>query len=514
MFKGQSMMTGNQNASFHTSSKDAALFCNAWRIFFGILAIVFVVEAGVMFLLPLLLPDDVNEVLEAIVDASLLTLGTAPLLWLAFIRPLQQAGLEKLAIIAAVAESAAEGLIIFDAEGKSHSVNNSASSIYGMKLEDLRTSNALKILPEEIAHLCTGDVHSPAKSAGRGVTDSRVLKQSMETAIRREDGRSLAVQISLSATLVREKPIYLAVVQDIDERKRHECELADLHQQLLDTSRRAGMSEIATGILHNVGNVLNSINVSVNLLKEMTRLGHAGDLQQAVEMLDQNRDRLAEFLSQDGKGAQLLQYLKSLSKTLQQEKKDFHGELDALIERVEHIKEVVSMQQTFARVSGVKEKFLLSDAIEDAIKINNAGLQRHGVNISCDICTQAEIVAERHKVIQILINLISNAKYAVSATDNPDKQVSICVDKQEDKLLVTVQDNGIGISQDHLARIFAHGFTTKKDGHGFGLHSSALAAKELAGTLVAESQGLGHGAAFTLSLPVSTSIPEDELCLT
>ena len=54
-----------------------------------------------------------------------------------------------------------------------------------------------------------------------------------------------------------------------------------------------------------------------------------------------------------------------------------------------------------------------------------------------------------------------------------------------------------------LGRIFTLGFTTRKDGHGFGLHSAALAAAEMGGSLVAESDGLGQGATFTLELPMA-----------
>ena len=109
---------------------------------------------------------------------------------------------------------------------------------------------------------------------------------------------------------------------------------------------------------------------------------------------------------------------------------------------------------------------------------------------------------DKHKILQILINVISNAKYAVSESTRRDKQITVRIGTDANRrVTIAVADNGIGIAQENLARIFAHGFTTKKDGHGFGLHSGALAAKEMGGCLTVHSEGLGHGATFTLELP-------------
>jgi two-component system, LuxR family, sensor kinase FixL len=70
------------------------------------------------------------------------------------------------------------------------------------------------------------------------------------------------------------------------------------------------------------------------------------------------------------------------------------------------------------------------------------------------------------------------------------------------RLRITVADNGVGVAPESFSRLFTQGFTTKKEGHGFGLHSSALAAEEMGGTLTCVSEGPGRGAAFTLELPL------------
>ncbi len=105
---------------------------------------------------------------------------------------------------------------------------------------------------------------------------------------------------------------------------------------------------------------------------------------------------------------------------------------------------------------------------------------------------------------QILVNLIRNAKYAVAHSSSPIKRVIVSILSPADKWVqIQIQDNGVGIAPENLNRIFAHGFTTKQVGHGFGRHSSALAAKEMGGALHAHSDGLGHGTLFTLELPVA-----------
>ncbi len=160
------------------------------------------------------------------------------------------------------------------------------------------------------------------------------------------------------------------------------------------------------------------------------------------------------------------------------------------------------MQQSFAKVSGVEESLNVTELVEDALRMNAGAISRQEIQVSREFMATPRITVEKHKVLQILINLVRNAKQACAETNQRESHVMLRVTQAEGRVQITVADNGVGISAENISRIFAHGFTTKKNGHGFGLHSGALAAKELGGSLKVTSAGLGQGAIFTLELPL------------
>jgi signal transduction histidine kinase len=303
-------------------------------------------------------------------------------------------------------------------------------------------------------------------------------------------------------------PGFSAFIRDLTERKKADAEREGLTKNLITASRQAGMAEVATGVLHNVGNVLNSVNISASASVNMIRKSRVGGVTKAAALLQEHAGRLDDFLTADDRGKQLLPYLSSLGEMLNREQAQVLEELDSLTKNIDHIKQIVAMQQSFARVAGTTEDIELSDVIEDAVKINLAGLDRHHVRLERRLAELPTIRTDKHKVLQVLTNLIGNAKYALSDKGGEDRRMVIetgrrdAADGGEQRVFVRVIDNGVGISRENLTRIFSHGFTTKKDGHGFGLHSGALAARELGGALIVHSDGVGEGAAFTLELPL------------
>jgi PAS domain S-box-containing protein len=291
---------------------------------------------------------------------------------------------------------------------------------------------------------------------------------------------------------------------DVTARKRAEAELAKLHAQMLVTSRQAGMAEVATGVLHNVGNVLNSVNVSATLVADHVRHSKGANVAKLAAMFGEHQADLAAFLTTDPRGRMIPGYLTTLSESLAQEQETLTQELGHLRKNIEHIKDIVAMQQSYAKNSGFIETVALVELVEDALRMNASSLARHDVELVCDFQVRPVVSTDKHKIMQILVNLMRNAKHACDETDRTDKRITVRVVGDARTVRISVSDNGIGIPAANLERVFNHGFTTKKTGHGFGLHSGALAAKELGGSLTVESEGPGHGATFILELPLQT----------
>jgi C4-dicarboxylate-specific signal transduction histidine kinase len=262
----------------------------------------------------------------------------------------------------------------------------------------------------------------------------------------------------------------------------------------------AGMAEIATGVLHNVGNVLNSLNVSVSLVGDHVKASRVGSLTKSVELFEKYPGGLPAFLATE-KGKVLPGYLTSVSKKLVEENTQVLGELKSITRNVDHIKAIVQMQQTYARPSGVLEPVRVHELVDDALRMGESSFAKHGIEVVKDYGDGATIVTDRHRVLQILINLISNARHALKDHSTAVQRLVVQVRRTATGVTLAVIDTGVGIPAENLDRIFVHGFTTKQEGHGFGLHASANAARELGGTLTAASAGPGKGATFTLELP-------------
>jgi len=293
----------------------------------------------------------------------------------------------------------------------------------------------------------------------------------------------------------------VVVTQDITELKAAALELERVHKQLVGASRQAGMAEIATNILHNVGNVLQSVNISASLVTENVKQSKAPGVRRVAALLLEHGQDVGSFVATDARGKQIPAYLATLGEQLLIEQAAALRELASLRSNIEHIKDTVVMQQNFAKVCGVTEIVNIVDVVEDSLRLNADAFSRHGVTIKREFSPVPPISVDKHKVLQILVNLVSNAKNACNESGRREKLLTVRVECVGQRLRVSVKDDGVGIPAENLTRIFNHGFTTRKQGHGFGLHSCALAAQDLGGSLHAESDGHGHGATLILELP-------------
>jgi signal transduction histidine kinase len=317
------------------------------------------------------------------------------------------------------------------------------------------------------------------------------------------------VKSSLSLSAVVEnaaQAVRVGIVRDLADEKRAAKQLADMNIKLVDASRMAGMADVASGILHNVGNVLNSVNVSVTLLDDTVRRSNAEGVVKIAALLKSKSEAeggLAAFFAHDEKAKKVPDFVDALAKQLSGERGKLGEEIGALRKNVDHIREIVAMQQAYTSKSGVSESLQILDVVNDAAELSIDTKGRGEIEVIRDFDELPILTIDRHRTMQILVNLLRNARHAVRDSHRDDPRITIRVRNRGDRFTICVEDNGIGVAAQNFARLFEQGFTTKKDGHGYGLHSSANVARELGGSLTAHSEGAGRGATFTLDLPLT-----------
>jgi PAS domain S-box-containing protein len=396
-------------------------------------------------------------------------------------------------------EYAAIGMALVSPTGRWLKVNLALCQLLGYPAAELH-----EMTFQDITH--PGDLEADLQQMQQTLA-GEIQSYQMEKRYLHREGE--VVSVLLSVSLVRDAqglPLhFISQLQNITERKEAETRLAVAHKELLELSRQAGMAEVATSVLHNVGNVLNSVNVSCSVVADRVRNSRVGSVAKTAALLDKHSHDLAAFVS-DPSGRKLPAYLAKLAEQLSAERADVLQELQLLANNIDHIKQIVAMQQSFAKFSGVTETILLTDLVEDSLRMNEGSLANHSIQVIREYSKVPQIAIEKHKALQILINLVRNAKHACDDSGRPDKQIIMRVTAGQDCVRVAVIDNGVGIPPANLTDIFAHGFTTKQDGHGFGLHSGALAAREMGGSLTVHSAGTNTGATFVLELPAIPSI--------
>ena len=377
-------------------------------------------------------------------------------------------------------------------------VNNAAMRHYGYKQREFETLSLPEITEGAEPLAVERAFRSSAKSFDAG--QWKHLKN---------NGEVIEVQLTAHAIVFAGKVTKIVLANDVTERNRAQRQLDEMHKKLVDASRQAGMAEVATGVLHNVGNVLNSVNVSATVLGDNVRKSKAASVRKVAELLEANKADLPAFFSANGKGQMLPGYLAGLAKQIDAEQQGCLGEIEQLAKNIAHIKEIVAMQQTYAKCTGVMENFAPRTLLDEALRMTATDVTKYQVKVGLDCPkTLPEVCVDRHKVMQILINLITNACQAMDEKEPAERTLRITTAcNGGEHLGIIIRDNGCGIAEENLTRVFNHGFTTKESGHGFGLHSAANAATEFGGNLTGTSDGLGLGATFTLALPLKEQPP-------
>ncbi|MBN1207146.1 MAG: PAS domain S-box protein [Myxococcaceae bacterium] len=409
-------------------------------------------------------------------------------------------------------ESGLIGILVWERKGGILDANGKFLEMVGYSHDDLKAGRL------------DWAVLLPPKNEGPGARASEELltaHASSETELVRKDGtqvpvlrvgtffegsRTEGVTFFLDITVQKRAQDALRRANDELERRVWErtLELKKTQAQVVEMARAAGMAEIASNVLHNVGNVLTSAVINTEQARKEVESSRVSRMAQLSTLLEEHRDNLADFLTRDPRGSRMPAYISALSEELLREQENLRGYLETLSRHIEHIRAIVQVQQTYAKASLILEECDLSQLIEDALHIQAPALQRHGISVTREFTPLAKVRVDKHKVLQILINLISNARHALDGVPEGQRRLLVRLTTEGQSVRIQVVDNGTGIAPEIRGKLFSHGFTTRKEGHGFGLHSSALTAQILGGHLLLESEGPGRGATATLELPLQS----------
>lgn len=411
--------------------------------------------------------------------------------------------------IRAILSAAADGILVVNIDGIIEMSNQAVERIFGYSQEE-----ALGI---HISKLITFDQEgfdqeeTPFLSLACLEENKDVL---LELTGQRKDLKKIPLEVNFSKSLINGKYLYVIILRDITERKAAEETLNNLNTRLVTTARLAGMTEVATCMLHNVGNLLNNVNISIQTLRQRhEEIGSKTDeLLKISHLLKENSsvEQLENFLKENRIGQILPDYLMQLSDYWKNEQKLATNELELLNSKIQRIAAIIAMQQSLSGNSQVIERINIHSLLEDALAINSDMIDKFGIEIKKTYSKTPPIDVDKVKLMQILVNLVKNAIEAIIESKNDNKLLEIKTTNLEDSgfIQIEITDNGIGIKEEFLTEIFTYGFTTKKKGHGFGLHASSLSIQEMQGSLQAVSKGINEGATFIIKLPKKLKMQE------
>ncbi len=283
--------------------------------------------------------------------------------------------------------------------------------------------------------------------------------------------------------------------QYITEQLRH------ARKEILEQGHKSEIADITTGTLHNVKNILTSVKVSSEVAMSNLIGRSIKGYKKANEMLRDNMNDIEAFITENPKGRRLMMYYLKLEEIFDLDIEESRKHLTRAMEKIDAIEGIISLQQVYAG-NYLTEELNITDIIQDAIVMQQESIANQGIWIVKDFADVPLISIQRTKCMHILINLIRNAGDGMSSIARDDKRLTFKVSCENQSVIVRVSDTGSGISSENLKKLFTHGFTTKSDGHGFGLHSCANYMSEMGGNIRAESDGQGKGATFILEFPV------------
>ncbi len=283
--------------------------------------------------------------------------------------------------------------------------------------------------------------------------------------------------------------------------KRAEADLVSAQNELLEKAHKAGMADIASDSIHNLGNILNNVKTSNELVENILKQSKMSGLKKAADLLKQNMNNLKEFICSDPNGETLMQYFFTIKESLNTEIKQIKEQTTRLTDKIGLMTSVIRTQQNYIYEGAIEEESAIDVIVDSILNTYMSTLNQLGIEVSRELKPVSKVLVQKTKLTHIIMNLIDNAKDSMLTTVDTDRVLQVSLDQTVNDVFLKFKDNGEGIAPENLNRIFLHGFTTKPHGHGFGLHNCANLASEMRSTLQVESDGLGKGATFILKFP-------------
>lgn len=409
--------------------------------------------------------------------------------------------------ISAILTAAADGIVVIDDFGNIELCNRAVKEMLGYQDSELISKNIASFV----------GIFNTQEKKFLPITFEDLVKKRVklrEFAALCKNGSIVPLELTIARSTIHDINLYVLVLHDITERKRSQEELVLLNKQLVEAARKAGMAEVAIGVLHNIGNVLNSVNITSQTLMQRSRNSKVPSLLKLSDLLLEQKDHLDQFIKNDPRGQLLPQYLQQFAKYWNEEQNHIDKELDSLNAKILHIKHIVIMQQTLSKSTGIIETVNVNQLIEDALSLHSDTMEKHEVEVVREFLDFPPINIDKNKIMQILVNLIKNAFESVIESNKAEKKIILRTKMIDDfHIQIEIADNGTGIEQENLTNIFSYGFSTKKIGHGYGLHTSAVAAQQEGGSLKAYSSGRNQGATFVLVLPKEKESSSQEVLI-
>ncbi|CAM2068038.1 Response regulator [Sulfidibacter corallicola] len=292
--------------------------------------------------------------------------------------------------------------------------------------------------------------------------------------------------------------VSVEVIHDLERRIAAQNRAMDRQQERLakEHARATNQAQVATAVLHNIANVLNSVSVSCSVVHRRIHDSKVKQMLLAHGLIEDHLDNLDNYLTRDEKGKLLPEYLIALGKRIESEQITIAHELKDLGAKIQLMKQAIESQQHYAKGNEIHEPVSPDAVLEEALLVQSNLIETHQIQIQSDLNAPNQLALPKAKLVHVFINLIKNGIEAMRAAET--RVLSLESREAQGAISVHISDTGIGIEPEHRKKLFTHGFTTKKDGHGFGLAYCAKAIEEMGGTLEVHSEGSGKGTRFSI----------------